>query len=140
MKAFIICIALQIASTGVMAQGSLSVTIENVRNSSGKIRVGLFATEDTFLKKAFQGEIEAAKEGSVTVRFPKVPAGEYAISVIHDENANDELDTNALGMPKEGFGFGNNAMGFFGPPSFEKSSLKIEDKNEAKQRISLKYF
>jgi uncharacterized protein (DUF2141 family) len=45
-----------------------------------------------------------------------------------------------MGIPKEGFGFGNNAMGMFGPPSFDEAKVNIKDKSPAKQSVKLKYF
>ena len=35
-------------------------------------------------------------------------AGNYAVQVMHDENDNNKLDTNFLGIPSEGYGFSNN--------------------------------
>ncbi|MFN7603100.1 MAG: DUF2141 domain-containing protein [Bacteroidota bacterium] len=32
-----------------------------------------------------------------------------------------------MGIPKEGYGFSNNVMGSFGPPSFEKAKFKLTD-------------
>ena len=37
-----------------------------------------------------------------------LPAGNYAVQVMHDENENNKLDTNFMGMPIEGYGFSNN--------------------------------
>ena len=80
-----------------------------------------------------------AKEGKIVVVFENVPVGSYALSVIHDENENFELDSNFFGIPKEGFGFGNDAMGSFGPPSFEKTLVKVGDgKNQC--GVSLKHL
>ena len=42
--------------------------------------------------------------------------GRYALSAFHNENDNGELDTNLLGVPSEGYGFGNDASAAFGPP------------------------
>lgn len=58
------------------------------------------------------------------VQFTHVPAGRYALSVFHDENANHKLDTFA-GIPKEGFGFSRNPMVRFGPPRFDKVSIEL---------------
>ena len=46
--------------------------------------------------------------------------GNYAFRYFHDKNENDEMETNWMGLPTEGFGFSNNAKGLFGPPSFDK--------------------
>jgi uncharacterized protein (DUF2141 family) len=121
------------------AQGSLEVTVKNIKEPTGNIRVGLFDTEKGFLKDAIDGKVTKATGGEVTVVFENLKAGEYAVSVIHDENSNGELDTNVMGIPKEGFAFGNNAMGTFGPPSFDKSKVVI-GKERVRQELTLKYM
>ena len=126
-------------STFVFAQEMLRVEVINIKNTSGSIRVGLFDNEKDFLKKAVLGETVAADSGKVVVVFKKIPPGEYGISVIHDENNNEDLDLNFLGIPKEGFGFGNDAKGTFGPPSFEKAKVKIGE-GVVFQVITLRYF
>jgi uncharacterized protein (DUF2141 family) len=122
------------------AQGNLEVTIKNIKTESGSIRVGLFSDEKSFLKTAAEGKVVKASANEVTVRFENLKPGDYGLSVIHDENENGELDTNMMGLPKEGFAFGNNAMGMFGPPDFEKAKLRVEDKKLISQTISLKYL
>jgi uncharacterized protein (DUF2141 family) len=121
------------------AQEMLSVEVTNIKNTSGNIMIGLFDTEETFLKKAVIGQTTKARDEKIVVTFKNVPKGEYAISVIHDENENGELDSNMFGIPKEGFAFGNNAMGTFGPPSFDKAKVNL-DGEPVKQVIELKYF
>jgi uncharacterized protein (DUF2141 family) len=54
-----------------------------------------------------------------------LPAGKYAVSVIHDEDNNSKLTTNAVGYPTEKFGFSNNPKVYFSPPSFEKASFEL---------------
>lgn len=58
------------------------------------------------------------------LQFGNIPAGRYAVSVFHDENANQKLDT-LLGIPREGFGFSRNPVIRFGPPRFEKVSIDV---------------
>ena len=41
-------------------------------------------------------------------RFEGLPAGDYALQVIHDENDNGDLDKNLLGIPSEDYGFSRN--------------------------------
>ena len=121
------------------AQSSLEVTVKNIKETKGTIRVGLFATENDFLKNAVEGKIVKANGTEVTVIFENLKPGEYGISVIHDENENGKLDSNLIGIPKEGFAFGNNAMGTFGPPDFEKAKVIIADK-PLKHVITLHYM
>ena len=131
-----------LSGTIVSVQGqttSLEVDVSNIKSGKGSTRVGLFKTEKEFLKKAAEGKVVKSSAGIVTVIFENLPAGDYGLSVIHDENENGELDSNAFGIPKEGFGFGNNAMGTFGPPSFEAAKVVIGNQ-PVKQIIKLKYM
>jgi uncharacterized protein (DUF2141 family) len=56
----------------------------------------------------------------------ELPFGEYAIKIYHDENGNDELDTNFLGIPKEGVGFSNNPSARFGEPGFDEAKFVFD--------------
>lgn len=121
----LILFLLVISSTGISAQNRIEVEINEIKDDVGTIIVGLFSDEATFLKKPFIGKTVKATQGKLVVIFDQVPSGTYAISIIHDSNANGELDSNLFGIPKEGFGFSNDAMGMFGPPSFEKAKLVV---------------
>lgn len=123
----------------IFAQAKLEITVKNIKDEKGNIMVGLFTNESDFLKKVAIGKVVKAFGKEVTVVFDNLKSGEYAVSVIHDENENGELDSNIIGIPSEGFAFGNNAMGTFGPPSFEKAKVTLSNKND-KQVIELKYF
>ena len=121
------------------AQGTLEVIVKNIRASKGTIRVGLFNREGDFLKSAVEGKVVRASGTEVKVIFSGLKPGDYAISVIHDENENEKLDKNFMGIPTEGFGFGNNAMGTFGPPDFEDARVKVGD-GVLKEEIGLRYM
>ena len=124
---------------GLYAQNqSLTVSIKNISSDKGTLRVGIFNSQTDFLKKQLYGQIIKSKSGDMKVVFENIPVGAYAISIIHDENENGELDSNLFGIPKEGFGFSNDAMGTFGPPSFEKASFNL--KENSTMTVNLKYM
>jgi uncharacterized protein (DUF2141 family) len=128
MKAkFFLTIVLAAAFMTTYGQGRIEVTVKNIKDQKGSIRVGLFTNETDFLKKAVDGKIVKVTAGEVKVVFENLKEGDYAVSVIHDENDNGELDKNGFGIPNEGFAFGNNAMGMFGPPSFEKAKVAVKN-------------
>jgi uncharacterized protein (DUF2141 family) len=131
-------IIFSVAVSSTLAQ-TVEVTIKNVKEPKGEVRVGLFSDPKKFLKEPLMGKTVKAQNGELKVVFDQVPAGTYAISIIHDENENGELDSNFFGMPKEGFGFSNDAMGSFGPPDFEKASFKVAQTKEA-VAISMRYL
>lgn len=55
--------------------------------------------------------------------FDNVLPGSYVVGVIHDENGNGKLDTNFLGIPKEGVGISRDAKGFLGPPRLSDATF-----------------
>lgn len=107
------------------AQFRIEVAVEHVKDTLGEIRVAVFSDAGTFLKKPVHSARVKAAKGIVLVRFEGIAPGSYAISIIHDANRNGKLDTNSIGIPREGFGFSNDAMGNFGPPSFDKAKVTI---------------
>ena len=61
-----------------------------------------------------------------------------SVGIYHDANANSEMDTNWIGMPKEGVGVSNPAKARMGPPKFEDALIEINADTEF--RIPLKYL
>jgi len=137
-KTILTLIGIAVASVAVIAGGTntLSVTIKNLKNTDGKLRVTLFDSEASWLETGEQQVISFDDKSAVLVSFADVPAGTYAVSVIHDENANGDLDTGLFGIPTEGYGFSNDAKGNFGPASFEDSKFEVTENSEIEININ----
>lgn len=110
----------------------LTLEIVGVRATSGMMRVALFDSAESFPsgEEAFARDVPATV-GTMTVHFADVPAGTYALALHHDENSNGEMDTLLLGIPREGYGFSNDALVFFGPPSFSAAAFDLPDGGRA---------
>ena len=125
-------VILFIFSQVLNAQESVSydiiVNVKNIDNNKGKVFVGLFNSEDTFLTKKFKGENSTIQNQSCVVTFKNIPAGTYAISLFHDENENNKMDINFLGIPREDYGCSNNATGFMGPPKWKDAKFELTTK------------
>jgi uncharacterized protein (DUF2141 family) len=93
--------------------GELTVTITDIRAHQGQLLVAVVNSDAGWdnQEKPVAGEKVAADkadgEGQIVLRF-NLPAGSYAVQVMHDENDNGKLDTNFMGLPVEGYGFSNN--------------------------------
>ena len=72
------------------------------------------------------------------IEFKDVPAGNYAISLIHDENGNGKLDIAGI-IPREGVGFSRNPHLWFSAPKF-KSAEFVVTSGAVTQDIKMKYF
>lgn len=123
------------------AQTKLQVTVTNIKGSKGDIIVGIFDSDENFLKKPLDGRLAKANGDSITVVFENLKPGKYAVSVLHDANKNKDLDKNKLGIPKEGFGFSNNVLGAIGPPSFDRALIDLsQDQKDLDIGIKMKYM
>ncbi len=111
---------------------TLTITINNVKDSSGSVGVALFDESSEFPDgEIFNGAEKSLKSGgSIEIIIEDVPAGDYAIAAMHDSNDSAEIDMNSEGMPTEGFGFSNNAMGDMGPPSFDQAAFTVDGDKE----------
>lgn len=109
------------------SQHKVVVTVNNVPNANGKVSLALYKSADTFLKfdQVFASGSSTAQKGITTIEVSDIPAGEYAIALFHDENGNDELDTNWIGIPKEKVAFSKAKMRAFGPPKFKDCAFVV---------------
>lgn len=110
----------------IMAQkNTLTVHITNCKNDKGKVMVAIFNNAGSFLKNPLYGKMSEINGKSAKVVFENLPSGTYAISTYHDENSNQNLDTGLFGIPKERYGFSNDAKGNMGPPKYEDAKFEI---------------
>jgi uncharacterized protein (DUF2141 family) len=112
------------------ATSTLTVRIEGLRNAKGNIYLKL--SRDSKAIETRKVEIDANTLTARTV-FENLPRGAYAVSLIHDENRNEKLDTNFLGIPKEGYGFSNNPSKRMGMPKYDETTFALNQPQQAIQ-------
>ncbi|WP_204346072.1 DUF2141 domain-containing protein [Psychroserpens algicola] len=128
-KVFIFLVFSQMLNAQDVKGQDVTVKINNLSSNTGKVFVSIYNTETSFLSKGYKGTKSLIENNSCEVTFKNIPAGVYAISFFHDENENNKMDSNFLGIPKEDYGCSNNARGFMGPPKWDDA--KFEVKNES---------
>lgn len=108
-------------------QGKIMVNISNIESDKGVCKTCLFTDE-----VSFAGKGSALKCADVKIRnkraihvFDGVPPGIYAIAVFHDQNVNNKMDKNFLGIPKEGYGASKNKLPFASAPSFRENQFEV---------------
>jgi uncharacterized protein (DUF2141 family) len=118
------------AALAQSACAGIHVQILNIRNSIGTVDCALFGSPSGFprdvLRSAMMVMVLKVWDSQARCDFEDIPPGVYAIAVIHDENMNGKLDTNWLGVPKEGYGFSRDAKGALGPPLFSAASFQYD--------------
>ena len=111
--------------------GSVSVTLVDPPES-GMVIFKLFDSANAF------GELRDPAvqrsfplDGSASYQLDDLPAGEYALLIYYDENGNEVMDRNFIGIPREPLGFSNEYQPK-GPPSYPRAAFQLAE-DEAKQ-------
>ena len=121
--------------------GKLTVIITGFTNETGNCRFALdnskfiYERDDT----VWIGKVLPIINKQVIVVIDSLVYGEYAVRVFHDENKNETIDTNILGIPTEDYGYSNNVSSWFGPPSWDRAKF-IFDKAEMTIEIEVGSF
>ena len=111
------------------ASSKFTLKVEGLKEPKGEVRIAVFNSEDSYTKEPIYAIVLTVDNNLIEWEVPDLPFGEYAIAVYHDKNKNGRLDTNLLGIPKENYGFSNNARGRFGPASWQDAKFEIQEKS-----------
>lgn len=104
-------------------QSDLVVRVGGFTHERGQAIARMFCEGDDIFATPSARRITALiHQGKVTLVFPNVKPGNYAVIVFHDENGNNDLDHNLFRLPAEPLGFsgGFRLSLFSGMPSFKK--------------------
>ena len=118
----------------------LAIEIQNIEVVEGYIRIGVFNSEEKFLKRnsTFKNYIIAVESNTEKIVIDDLPKGEYAFILYHDINSDGKMNRKFIGIPKEPFGFSNNVRPKLAKPTFEECKFVLEDNLELK--IKLGYY
>lgn len=120
----------------------IHVDLSGFRNDKGQVSCSLYSSADGFPKKsekAIAHVTSAISANHAVCEFSGVAQGRYAISAFHDENSNGKLDTNFIGMPREGVGASNDAKGHMGPPKYDAAAFQFSG-GRADLKITIHYL
>lgn len=98
------------------------------KNEEGAARVAFFLDDRVWPDgdaSIFATAVVPISDGQAVAVFEDVPAGPFAVSVFHDEDGDGELDSAALGIPSEPYGFSGDARDLFAPPSFKEAQIEL---------------
>ncbi len=121
---------------------SLTVEVKELRNSKGVVQYALYNKDKTIpdehYKKFYKILTAHIVHGTSTVTFLNLPAGKYAVNILHDENKNGKIDKGFI-LPIEGIGFSNyKSIGITNIPNFSKACFDV--KYDSKINIKVIYL
>ena len=117
------------------------VKLTNLKSNEGKLSVSIYNVPETFPKNHGMLEqqiIDNFTEGEFIITFAGLATGEYAVAGLHDENGDEKMNFNLIGMPKEGYCFSNNVMPKLRAARWEESKFVVE-KSEILIEIEMRY-
>lgn len=120
----------------------IQVQVTAARNDKGQVLCALFAPDSGFPGKvdhAVAHTHSSIVNGDAVCEFHGIAPGRYAVSAFHDENANGKMDTNFVGIPKEGVAASNDAKGHMGPPKFDSAAFQYSG-GQLQLKIKLVYL
>ncbi|HHS50830.1 MAG TPA: DUF2141 domain-containing protein [candidate division Zixibacteria bacterium] len=128
MRKFFAVLAFLLAGAAIAETWTLTVEIAGLRSKKGYIELGLYDNPDGFPKEDedFAKARVEVDSTHVIMEFEGLPQGEYAIAFYHDENADGKFNKNFLGIPREGYGFSNDARPKLSAPSFDECAFSID--------------
>ena len=117
--------------------GDLTIEVSGITPDRGMVYVAVYDQPYAFPsgRQRVSQSIEP-HERHLTVRFNNLPPGQYAAAAFQDFNGNGKLDKNFLGIPKEPYGFSQEARGSMGPPPFAAAAVRLDP--DGATRIVLK--
>jgi uncharacterized protein (DUF2141 family) len=122
-----LALASVVFAAGEASAARIVVTISGLKSNEGGVYVGLYATPSKFLNGAQVDVMKKVRASTapITVAFDNLPAGTYAVGAYHDENYNDHLDTNLLGLPTEGYALSNGIRAVTSKPTFQQAAFAV---------------
>lgn len=111
----------------------VQLMIHGVNSDQGILRLAVFDRADGFPDhaQALQRRSVSPKECTEPVPLLLPKAGDYAIAVYHDIDANRRLNRAPLGYPTEPYGFSADARSTFGPPSYDAAAVAVDESGES---------
>ena len=106
----------------------LTLNITNIK-SKGNLLVEIWTDSLAYNSDISSSKTKSFKENIDKNNFTKIislPKGKYLIQLYIDENLNDKMDSNFLGIPNEQYGFSSKEIIRFRKPKFEEASFDLK--------------
>ncbi len=106
--------------------GTLQVRFRGLEPNRGSLVCALYGDRSSFDNDGAPLRSAVLPVAGEDVEWTlELPPGRYAIKVYQDLDEDGELARGSFGVPREPYGFSNNARGSFGPPSWSAASFEL---------------
>ena len=130
-------------SASASSGGRIEAAVSGVSYAHGMVGCALFSSAAGFPLESDKPDVKimrvAPAGGAALCVFDDVPAGVYAMAVVHDTNGNGWADANFLGIPTEGVGVSNNVMSRMSTPTFDANKFSVAAGQLTRLAVNLRY-
>ena len=126
-------IVLLLFSFKPVEKAKLKIKFTNMERAEGTMNIAVFRGAKGFpdnKKSVVYKKVVKVTAKDMEVTLDGIAYGNYAVVVLQDLNGNKEADMNAIGIPKEPFGFSNNPSLFKGKPDYDDVSFDIDSETK----------
>jgi len=117
---------------------SLTISVDKLRCSKGVVQFSIYNKDKSIPNDYYKKQKANINNKSSQTIFKNLPKGKYAISILHDEDLDGEIDKGMI-LPKEGVGFSNyKSINILNKPTFKKASFELN--KDTKKKITVIYF
>ena len=114
-------------------KGTLIIEMDKQLSHEGNLLIYIFDNADAFPKhkdKAYRFVVIDAKQGIKSIPIQNLPFKEYAVIAVHDQNGNNKMDRNWLGLPAEPYALSGKPKFHMGPPKYDEVKFLFEKNNQ----------
>jgi len=130
---FILFLTAELISQNNTELFELKLNISNI-DSSGNLMIAVWSNSDSWdnnmtnssgQRAGFDyGFKEKVQKGNFSISI-NLPKGTYFVSILLDENFNNKMDKNFIGIPTEQYGFSTKKQIRFRKPKFDEGSIEF---------------
>ena len=106
----------------------LEVVITGLRNNNGQLMISLSKGDTGFPNENYYRQLFISDFTSpqFTKTIKNIPYGNYAVSLLHDEDSNGKMKRNLIRLPKEGFAFSRNYKVIYRAPKYDEVNFDMD--------------
>jgi len=112
----------------------LTITVKLQKDVKGCVQLLLFNGKDGFpddVRKAVLSSSAKIENRKAVFHFIDLEEGWYAATAFHDADEDGKMRKTKVGIPKDAYGFSNDARAAFSPPSFKSASFELQSTGQA---------
>lgn len=106
----------------------LDIVVTGLKNTDGQLMISISKGKEGFPHNNYFKQLYISDFTSprFNLTFKDIPNGNYAVSLLHDEDSNGKMNRNLIRIPKEGFAFSRNYKVLLRAPKYEEANFDID--------------